>query len=148
MSAEAKLSKASYFKENSATSCRQGARTAQFSLFPIGSTSLYSAPNAKTCNLLLVQRPLLLVLLLNPGYIAALLLFFIFMLCFPRSWVPLGRGHILYSVISCRVIFVLVNLQEIVFEWMNEWKNDKNWTAVVGELLGNLVKRIRKLRSS
>lgn len=47
MSAQAQLPKASYFKENPATLCRQGARTPHFSFFRIGSTTLFSASDSK-----------------------------------------------------------------------------------------------------
>lgn len=150
MSAQAQLSKASYSKKNSATLMQTGVRTAYFSLFPVGSTSAYSDNiGSKPSDSLSVQGHFLPVLLLNACWIAALLLFppylcFVFATAYEICKV---KGHILSSVISCRVVFVVVNSQEIVAEWTNEWKNDKNWRAVVGESLGSLVKRITKLRS-
>lgn len=41
----------------------------------------------------------------------------------------------------------MVNSQEIVVEWMNEWKNDKNWRAMVGKSPDSQMKIITKLRS-
>lgn len=149
MSAQAQLSKASYFKKNSTTLMQTGIRTAHFSLFPVGSISLFSDNiRFKTSNILSVWGYFLPILLLSTCYIWRIAPFFFFIFMFSQLIVRSLRSR----VTSCTplfltALFVMVPSQEIVVEWMNEWKNDKNWRAGIDESLGRLVKRITKLKS-
>lgn len=126
MSAQAQLSKASYFKKNSTTLMQTGIRTAHFSLFPVGSISLFSDNiRFKTSNILSVWGYFLPILLLSTCYIWRIAPFFFHIYVFPTDREILKvKSHILHSVISYSIVChgTLPGNSCWVDEWMKEWQ--------------------------